>query len=269
MPIDTAHQSGEEVEVATECLAHIIIKLVAVGRGMHHDDSTVETRRIRSRLLLHEVEVRHSGHIVVLRGIGVQTNEFHTGCDEREVHLAVHHAIRLIACTEEVVIADKGDIRHIQTIQDVTRPLKFLRRPRIRQVATMHDEIDVPAVYVRHLVPCVRMPQMRVADESHPQRVLVGKSRLNPRDVLRVDTSLALDVDIIRMRLEHIIARCQEQCQQRQQRSPFHGSLFICLFLYSMGVQPKCCLTNLPKNDELGMSTRWAISLADSDVLSR
>ena len=42
MPIDTAHQPGEEIEITPERLAHIIIKLVTVGWRMHHDDSTVE-----------------------------------------------------------------------------------------------------------------------------------------------------------------------------------------------------------------------------------
>ena len=117
--IDTAHQTWRKVEVTTEGLAHIIIKLVAVWCGMHDDDSTVELVGIRRELLLHVVEVRHGSHIVILSGIRVQADELHTACNEREIESAVHHLIRLIAGTEEVVVTDQSHEGIIQAVENV------------------------------------------------------------------------------------------------------------------------------------------------------
>ena len=94
----------------------------------------------------------------------------------------------------------------MQATHDVTSPLKLLGGARVRQVATMHDEIDVPAVNVGHLVPCIRVPQMRVADESNTQRVLVSKCRLYLRNTLRVQVVLSFDIYIVGVCLKHIIA---------------------------------------------------------------
>ena len=43
MTMNTAEKSWEIVEVTAECLAYIVVELVAEGRGMHHDHRAVET----------------------------------------------------------------------------------------------------------------------------------------------------------------------------------------------------------------------------------
>ena len=57
--IDAAHQAWSKIKIATECLADIVVELVAEWCGMHHDDGMVELVSIRRKLLLHEVEVRY------------------------------------------------------------------------------------------------------------------------------------------------------------------------------------------------------------------
>ena len=57
--IDAAHQAWSKIKIATECLADIVVELVAEWCGMHHDDGTVELVGILCKLLLHEVKVRY------------------------------------------------------------------------------------------------------------------------------------------------------------------------------------------------------------------
>ena len=132
--IDAAHQARREVEVTTEGLTHIIIKLVAVGACMHDDDGAVELVGIRRELLFHVIEVRHGSHIVILCGIRVQTEKLHTASDKREIESTVHHLIRLIASSQEVVVTDQGHEGIVQTVENVARPLELVIGGGIRQV---------------------------------------------------------------------------------------------------------------------------------------
>ena len=120
--INTAHQSGEEIQIAAEGLAHIVIELVAIGWCMHHDDGSVELVSILRHLLLHVVEVGHGSQIGVFGGIGVKTQELHSSGDEREIHLPIHDLVGLVTSAEEIVVADQSHERITQTLQDIAAP---------------------------------------------------------------------------------------------------------------------------------------------------
>ena len=76
--IDAAHQPWGKVKIAAECLAHIIIKLVAVWRSMHDDNGAIEFVSILCKLLFHKIKVRNGSQIVVFHCIRVQTNKLDT-----------------------------------------------------------------------------------------------------------------------------------------------------------------------------------------------
>ena len=145
--IDAAHQTWCKVEVTAEGFTHIIIKLVAIGACMHDDDGAVKLVRVRCKLLLHVVKVWHGSHIIILCGIRVQTEKLHTASDKREIESAVHHLIRLIAGTQEVVVTDQGHEGIVQTVEDVARPLELVIGGSIRQVTTVNHEVDITASY--------------------------------------------------------------------------------------------------------------------------
>ena len=96
--IDAEHQSWEEIEIAAERLAHIIIKLIAIWRGVHHQDGAIKLVGILCHLLLHKVKVGHSRQIVVLGGIGVETHKLDAPSDKLEIDGPIHHLKRLVAC---------------------------------------------------------------------------------------------------------------------------------------------------------------------------
>ena len=125
---------------------------------MHHDNGTVELLHILHHLFLHIVKVGYGSQIVILRGIGVETQELYTTGDEREVHSAIHHLVGLVTRSKEVVVADKCHKGRMQSHQDVAAPLKLLSGGRICQISAMHNEINVSAVYIGYLVASVGVP---------------------------------------------------------------------------------------------------------------
>jgi len=104
-------------------------------------------------------------------------------------------------------------MRKVQSAEDDAAPFVLQGCACIGQVATMDDEVDVrSAVDVSHLVSCIREPQVGVADESHAQRVSIGKAALNLCRLSDIHASLALEFYIVGMGLEHILTRQQQQC---------------------------------------------------------
>ena len=62
------------------------------------------------------------------------------------------------------------------------------------------------------------MPQMGVADEGDTQCVLALAMRSDFRDLMRVNFRLTVEVHVVGMRLENIIARHQHTCYQYEVR---------------------------------------------------
>ena len=161
---------------------------------MHDDDGAVELVGIRRELLFHVIEVRHGSHIVILCGIRVQTEKLHTASDKREIESTVHHLIRLIASSQEVVVTDQGHEGIVQTVEDVARPLELVIGGSIRQVTTVNHEVDITTlVQVCHLVFGISEPQVGIADKGHAEGLL--------------DVLLTMYVHIVRVYVEYTATR--------------------------------------------------------------
>ena len=116
MTIEAEHEVGEVHDIIVERLEHIIIKLLAIWRSMHTSHTTVEERRVASSLSFEEVEVGHRLRVVVLYGIGIYHYEFYSSSNEREVVVAKHLSIDLVACAKAVVVALHDDERFAQAL---------------------------------------------------------------------------------------------------------------------------------------------------------
>ena len=71
-------------------------------------------RRAQSSLSFEDVEIGHWLRVVVLYGIGIYHYEFYSSGNEREVVVAKHLSIDLVACAKTVVVALHDDERFAQ-----------------------------------------------------------------------------------------------------------------------------------------------------------
>lgn len=109
---------------------------------MHTDNGTVEIGRIRLALLFHEIEVRYRTGIVVLNGIGIETYELHPAGDETEIRFAENHLVSLVSGSQAVMVAEQYHKRHLQLLQSVSGPLKFLRSSKVCDISAVKYEIN-------------------------------------------------------------------------------------------------------------------------------
>lgn len=184
--IDAALQAGKEFDDIIEHAFDIVVELVTPRARMHDEDRAVKRYRIFMKLLLHIVEVRHSRHIVVLRGIGVETDELDAASNERIVKVFAKHRLpHLVTRTEEVMIANEHDVRLIERLEDIVTPFKLAGCTRVREVATMDDKVNtVVGIDGRYFILKLFVPQMRVTDKRHTQRIAVFEPLFNDRDIL-------------------------------------------------------------------------------------
>ena len=83
--------------------------------------------------------------VVVLHGVGVQTDEAHVGGRECEVGRSENLLEHRFARTLAVVIAQQADVRYAQAVEDVALPHELFFQPEIREVAAVEHEVDVVA----------------------------------------------------------------------------------------------------------------------------
>ncbi len=181
---------------------------------MHDKDGTVKGGRVFVNLLLHKIEVRHGRHIIILSGIGVETNELDASCYEREIQtISKRRPPYLVTGTKEIMIANKHNIRLIEFLQNIVAPFKLTGGTRIREVTAMNDEVDaVVGIDRRYLILKLRMPQVRVADKRHTQRVAILEPLLNNRDIRRVEILPAFIIGIVRVHVKQpLVATGKEQ----------------------------------------------------------
>ena len=79
---DATLQAGKEFDDIVERTFDIVVELITPRTGMHDDDRTVERCRVFMELLLHVVEVGHRRHVIVLRGVGIETDKLDTSGNE-------------------------------------------------------------------------------------------------------------------------------------------------------------------------------------------
>ena len=219
VPINAALQAGEELDDIVEGSLYIVVELIAPRTGMHDKDGAVKRRRVFMQFLLHIVEVRYCRHVIVLRGIGVEANELDTSGNERIVETVSKCRLPyLIARTEEVVVANKHNVRLVECLEDIVAPFKLAGGAGIGEVATVNNKVDaVVDIDGRYFILKLRMPQMRVTDKRHAQRIAVLELLFNDRDILRIEILPTRIMGVIRMHVKRpLVATDKEQCAEKQ-----------------------------------------------------
>ena len=165
-------------------------------------------------LLLHVVEVGHRRHIIVLRGVGIETDKLDTTGNERKIQTVAKHRLPyLVPRTEEIVIANEHDKWFVEFFENIIPPLKLTCGTCIGEVATVDNEVDAVVGIDRcHLLLKFRMPQMRIADKGHAQGIPVFEPLFNDCDVLRIEIFFALIMGVVGMHVEQpLVATDKEQ----------------------------------------------------------
>ena len=205
--IGAKHEARHIVEVSAEGFAHVVVELIAERRGVHHEDGSVETILRIVHFGFKEIEIGNCRKIIILRCVGVETHKFHATRDEREIKFAVKRLEGLVARSEEVVIANEGHVRIAKFRENIVTPLKLPNSSCVGEVTAVNYKVDVRSlIQICHLVASVFVPEVRIADESHAERVLIGKSSFNLSNVSGVDIRFALKIDVVRVRIKNAIA---------------------------------------------------------------
>ena len=126
-----------------ERLSHVIVELIAVRTGVHADYRTVVLIGISGKLLFYIVKVGHRRQKIVLCGVGVKAYKLYTRSDEAEIEVAVNARKSLIARTQEIMISDKGNVRHTQIEKHIALPHKLLGSTAVGKVSPMNHEINI------------------------------------------------------------------------------------------------------------------------------
>lgn len=214
MTIKAEEQSREEMHIKFKRLGHIIIKLLAVWSCMHANNGTVEEQRITVELLFHEIEIWHCRKVVILSGIGVETNKFYPGSDEAEVEWTKHLLKHLFSGAEEVMIANKRHIRLAQFFKYGACPLKLSRGAAVCEIAAMYHEVYLRSrVDVSHHVFSTRQPVVGVAYECKHKCILAHAQLVYSRHVSYVNIIWSIKPHVIGMIVKKPVAS-----HQRQQR---------------------------------------------------
>ena len=71
---------------------------------MHTDNGTRKVVCISLNLLFHEIEIRNRAGIVKLYGIGIETDKLYLTGDETEIRITKDFLIRLVTCSQTVMI---------------------------------------------------------------------------------------------------------------------------------------------------------------------
>ena len=80
----------------------------------------------------------------------------------------------------------------------------------------MYNEVNISTfVQVGYLILSVRIPAVGIADESHPQSVLVSESAFNLSNLPGIYARFTMEVDVIGMRVEYIVARCEQSYRDK------------------------------------------------------
>ncbi len=209
-------QIGIHLHLIMEEASHIVVKLVGVGRGVHHGNGA---RSAGGQLLavgLDEREIGDRHRIIVLQCIGVETNEMRVARIERKIRIAKHGAEHFRPGGQTVVVADETDIGHTEFLQLIAHPLKFLGGAEVGQVAAMNNEVDAVApIDVLHGGMRLVVPTLRVADYGETNFLPSRRATFNALNVLRIDMFRPIDFGIVGMIVDEVATRQGEQAETR------------------------------------------------------
>ena len=174
---------------------------------MHAAYSPVEFFPAALRFIGHEFEVRNRARVIVFDGVGVQADELDTSGNEGEVRVAEDCTEGLFACTQTIVVTDKGYVRYFQTVQNVPLPEEFVGHSEIAQVSAVNDKIDViPLVQVIHEIYGLVIPALRVAHRDKADGVFPQTIAFYLFDVVGIYVGFSIYSDIVRVVVYHFTA---------------------------------------------------------------
>lgn len=174
---------------------------------MHTDNGAIKTVGIFLHLFFHKIEVGHRARVVVLDGVCVQTHELNAARNKAEVGIAKNNLVGLVTRAQTVVIAQQGNKGFIKRFQQVAAPKIFFRGTKVGYIATMHHKVNVgTTVNIAYLSFGIIKPLMGVADEGKTYGFFVVCTLFNKSYLFCVDVLFALDIDIVRMNVKHLVA---------------------------------------------------------------
>ena len=127
---------------------------------MHTDNGTRKVICICLNLLFHEIEIRYRAGIVELYGIGIETDKLYLTGNETEIRITKDFLIRLVTCSQSVMITQQSHERYLQLLKMVTGTLKLTGSTEVGKVSTMNHEIEgiTPAIDIINLTLQIIQP---------------------------------------------------------------------------------------------------------------
>lgn len=209
-------QIGIHLHLIVEEASHVVVKLVGVGRGVHHGNGARSAGWQLLAVGLDEREIGDGHRIIVLQCIGVETNEMRVARIERKIRIAKHGAEHFRSGGQTVVVADETNVRHTEFLQLIAHPLKFLGGAEVGQVTTMNNKVDAVApIDVLHGGMRLVVPTLRVADYGETDFLSSRRAALNALNVLRIDMFRPIDFGIVGMIVDEVATRQGEQAETR------------------------------------------------------
>lgn len=209
-------QIGIHLHLIMEEAGHVVVKLVGVGRGVHHGNSARNAGWQLLAVGLDEREIGDGHRIVVLQRVGVETNEMRVARIERKVRLAKHGAEHFRPGDQTVVVADETNVRHTEFLQLIAHPFKFLGGAEVGQVTAMDNEVDAVApIDVLHGGMRLVVPTLRVADYGETDFLSSRRAAFNALNVLRIDMFRPVDFGIVGVIVNEVATRQGEQAESR------------------------------------------------------
>ena len=201
---------GEFGYVALEYMSHVIIEFSSDRPDVHRYDGLVELIFTVVYLVCKKLEIRNGPGVVILDGVGVQTDELYPPGNECEVGITENGTVSLFSCTEAVMVADQGHIGYFKLIHDIPLPNEFFGYAEITHVTAMDHEIYVvPLIEVVYKIDSFVIPALGVTHCHEAERCLALAVFFYLLDVVCVDVCLSADVHIVRMVVYQVAAACQ------------------------------------------------------------
>ena len=143
MPAEAEFDVGIETQFLVEDFGNIVGELVGERRGVHNGHGAPHFGGKPLLVFLDVREVGDGDGVVVLKGIGVETDEMGVAGREGEIGFSVDGVIHVGTCAQTVVIADEADARHVKPVEFALHPFEFAGETEVGHVAAVDDEVDV------------------------------------------------------------------------------------------------------------------------------
>ena len=159
-------------------------------------------------------EVGNGAGVVELHSVGIQAYEFYPSGNERKVGVAEYGAICLFSCAKAVVVANQGNIGHVELVHNVALPKELVSNTEVTHVTAMNNEVDVVAlIYLSYEIQRLVIPALRVAHSHEFNRCLAFAFLFYLCNVMGIYVGLTADAHIIRVIVYHVAAS-HEQAEE-------------------------------------------------------